>query len=311
MPLNGHGDDCLQVDQEFVISLYGTDLVFTAEGEDLRVRNYRNGREQVWKCVRDEKNRYAFVNQATGRFLGRDKWINLGVSAPRHDDWECLTFTKLSTGGYELTVPVGDRELAQLRPVKCESDHGGPFMKVVGESTQVIGLHQYTPSPFQNFRWVIPGRLARSAAPHYRSDDLDQNMDGEAIECLVRQRITNVISLNTGCLPQEAVEQLRHRGISYDHIPVPDFHAPTLDQLHLLHDIYRGQHTTLIFCGFGHGRTGTAVSALQLFTHHSLSDADFRLNYVETPDQIRVLRNLRSIIHCDAVRQFPYLKMKK
>ncbi|KAL7822053.1 hypothetical protein V8C26DRAFT_389781 [Trichoderma gracile] len=292
MPLPGLGDDCLEVDHEFFISIYGTDEVFTAEGKSLRVRTYINKATQIWKCVRDGSNRFAFINQATGMFLGRDKHENLGCSAPRHGDWECLIFTKLATGGYELTVPFEGRLSHVMRFV----DAGGPYMTVTTDFTQPIGLHKCRTGPFQNFRWVVPGRLARSSAPHYRSSDLDQNMDAEALEFLKSQGITGIISLNACPLPATATTRLQGYGMTYNHIPVTEFCAPSLDQLRELWDVYGRQTVTLIYSGFGHGRTGTAISALQLYSQFALSDTDFRINHVATGDQLRVLNDLRTLL---------------
>ncbi|PTB75657.1 hypothetical protein M440DRAFT_1378178 [Trichoderma longibrachiatum ATCC 18648] len=292
MPLPGLGDDCLEIDQEFFISLYGTDEVFTAEGKSLRVRPYINKRTQLWKCVRDSSNRFAFMNQATRMFLGRDKHENLGCSAPRHGEWESLTFTKLTTGGYELTVPFESR----LSHVERAADSGGPYMTVTIIFVQPIGLHKFNAGPFLNFRWVVPGRLARSSAPHYRSSDLDQNMDAEALEYLKDQGITGIISLNTCCLPATAVTRIQEYGMTYDHIPVAESCAPTMDQFRELWDVFRCQTVTLVYSGFGFGRTGTAVCALQLYSHRALSDVGFRMNCVVTPDQLGALNILRSVL---------------
>ncbi|OTA07452.1 hypothetical protein A9Z42_0083520 [Trichoderma parareesei] len=290
MPLPGLGDDCLEVDHEFFISLYGTDEVFTAEGIDLRLRTYTNKRSQMWKCVRDGNNRFAFKNQATGGFLGGVKYENMGASARSQGALECLIFTKLTTGGYELTVPRGGR----LSHVKRFVDSGGPYMTIATKFTQPVGLHKCETGPFQNFRWVIPGRLARSSAPHYRGSDLDQNMDAEALEYLTSQGITSVISLNACPLPAAATTRLQGYRITYHHVPVTEFCAPTLDQLRELWDTYNRQTVTLIYSGFGYGRAGTAVSALQLYNQLALSDTDFRINHVATQDQLRVLNDLRT-----------------
>ena len=118
--------------------------------------------------------------------------------------WEYLTFTKLSTGGYELTVPLNDDKLSK---VEYAPDSGGPYIRLSTESTQVIGLHLCNPNPFKNFRWVIPGSLARSSAPHYVSDDNDENMDEEAVGYLVKQNITSIISFTAApCLKQRPTD---------------------------------------------------------------------------------------------------------
>jgi hypothetical protein len=284
------GDDCLQLGHRFVISLYGTDSVFTAEGNDLRVRPYSNNDNQIWICVRDENNQFGFINRATGKYLGRDVYQHLACYADAQKGWECLTFTKLTEGGYRLSVPVDDK----LCPVKETSDSGGPYMMVVAESSEMIGLHQHETAVFRRFRWVTPGQLARSSAPHYNGNDEDQNMDQEAVDFLVSQGIKNVISFNGCPLSAEEMDRLSGQGITYHHIALPDYTAPTLDQLDLLRTYYLYGGTTLIYCGYGQGRTGTGVSALQLYDGRSMSEMDFRQNGVETEDQIKVLNDLKN-----------------
>ncbi|KAI5859744.1 hypothetical protein GGS23DRAFT_584244 [Durotheca rogersii] len=137
---------------------------------------------------------------------------------------------------------------------------------------------------------------ARSSASHYLSDNHDENIDEEAVQYLVKQSITSIISFNNYSLPVGATNRLKSQGITYDHIPVSEFYAPTLEQLNQLQDTYRSQKVTLISGGFGYGRVGTAISALQLFAGRARSDGDFRTNNVDSPDQIRVLKNLRSIL---------------
>ncbi|KAL7819439.1 hypothetical protein V8C44DRAFT_318112 [Trichoderma aethiopicum] len=292
MPLPGLGDDCLEVDHEFFISLYGTDEVFTSEGGDMRLKTFINERTQIWKCVRDSNNRFAFKNQATGLFLGGVKYDNMGSAAVHQGALECLIFTKLPTGGYELTVPYQGR----LSHVKRAADAGGAYMMRSTDFTQPIGLHKCKAGPFLNFRWVVPGRLARSSAPHYENSDVDQDMDAEALGYLRRQGITSIISLNAYPLPEMATRRLQEFGMTYNHIPVAEFCAPTMEQFLELWDVYRRQTSTLVYSGFGYGRAGTAVSALQLYSHFALSDTNFRINHVATHDQLRALKDLKSLL---------------
>lgn len=164
---------------------------------------------------------------------------------------------------------------------------------MAGESSEMIGLHQHATAVFQRFRWVFPGRLARSSAPHYVNNDSDQNMDSEAVDFLVSQGVTNIISFNGHRLSEEEIHHLHHRKISYHHIALPDYTAPTLDQLELLHFYFTNGGVALIYCGFGHGRTGTAISALQLYDNPDIDDSNFRDNHVETPEQMKVLNDLK------------------
>jgi len=291
---SGYGNDCLSVGGRFVISLYGTNDVFTAEGECLRVRDYRkNDASQIWICQMNKTNRYGFRNEQTRRFLGRDKCANLVCTISEHLGWECLTFTKVGMGGYALTVPVDDR----LCPTKRVSDPDGPYMKVVDESNTQIGLHQLNKGAFRRFEWVIPGQLARSSAPYYNNQDSDQHMDSSAVRFLVDHGIQNIISLNSEKLSAEEQNRLRVVEITYNHIGVVDFTAPTREQFDLIHECAPGGRVTLVYCGYGHGRTGSAISALQLYYGRRMREIDFRENRVEDRTQYTALQALQRRLH--------------
>jgi len=277
-----------------VISLYGTNQVFTAEAEELRVRDYReNNASQIWICQMNDTNRYGFRNEQTRRFLGRDDWPNLACIAPHHLGWECLTFTKVGMGGYALTVPEGNR----LCPTKRVSDNAGPYMKVVDESNTQIGLHQLNKGVFRRFEWVVPGQLARSSAPYYNDQDSDQRMDSSAVRFLVGHGIQNIISLNSEALSPEEQGRLRAAGITYTHIHLPDFTAPTREQFDRIHERAPSDRVTLVYCGYGHGRTGTAISALQLYNGRRMRERDFRAHRVEDRSQFAALEALQRRLH--------------
>ena len=149
---------------------------------------------------------------------------------------------------------------------------------------------QVDESVWKRFKWVIPGQLARSSSPNYMSTDADQRMTPEAVSFLHANGITNIISLNKYPLSKKEQDLLSPL-ITYTHIPVPDFTAPTLDQLQLANSRFIG--TTLVYCGYGHGRTGTIISALQLYSGHALTLNDYRANHVETNTQMDVLNQLK------------------
>lgn len=73
--------------------------------------------------------------------------------------------------------------------------------------------------------------------------------------------------------------------IEFTHIPVEDYHSPTLDQMEQGYKAYTSfKKDTLVWCGFGHGRTGTMITALQYKNEKGkvkLSHADYRTNHVE------------------------------
>jgi len=285
----GHGDSCLEADQRFTISIYGTENVFTAEGDNLRIRPYTGDPTQIWKCVKDADNHFGFINIGTGKYLGRWSGGDMMCTALHLKALEYLTFTRLSSGGYTLFVSVDESLLA----VQLEPDSNGTSLKAVKDSNTIIGLHQLEEPVFRRFEWVIPGRLARSSAPHYVSHDEDQNMNSAAISFLVSHGITNVISLNSYPLSLMELGLLLTNRISYTHVCVQDYHAPTLTDFDTISRSFTSSGTTLVCCGFGHGRTGTAISALQLFTGHRLRHTDFKVNYVQTELQFDALDTLK------------------
>jgi hypothetical protein len=169
-------------------------------------------------------------------------------------------------------------------------------MMAMAQKADMLDLYSQKTAVFRSFRWVITGRLARSSAPHYSGRDEDQNMDQEAVDFLVSEGITNIISFNAHPLSQEEMDRLNAQRITYHHICLPDFAAPTLNQLEMLQSYYTAGGPTLIYCGFGQGRTGTAISALQLYDGRRLVDIDYKANGVETSEQIKALDDLKDML---------------
>ncbi|CAG8605945.1 24698_t:CDS:1 [Dentiscutata erythropus] len=147
---------------------------------------------------------------------------------------------------------------------------------------------------FKRFKWEIRGKLARSSAPHYNEEEGDksQKMDDDAIKFLVKNDIKNVISLNEFILNKEEIEKLREHNIDYLHLPVDDFTAPTIDQLREAYASYKQALTTLVYCGYGHGRTGTVIAAFSLIGHRYTYAQYHELFYVEQEEQYEVLDRL-------------------
>jgi protein tyrosine phosphatase len=173
-------------------------------------------------------------------------------------------------------------------------------MRVVAESDTMIGLHQTESEVFRRFEWVVngPGErpLARASAPNYDDGiglDNTQSMDDAAVQFLVAHGITNVISMNGIELSDEEKKRLSAHSISYTHLPVVDFQAPTLSQLEQAQHSYTSHSSTLVYCGYGHGRTGTVISALQLYWGQDRTHGDYRTNHAETEGQMDVLDQLR------------------
>ncbi|KAI0379299.1 hypothetical protein F5Y04DRAFT_131959 [Hypomontagnella monticulosa] len=146
---------------------------------------------------------------------------------------------------------------------------------------------------FYRFEWVkghIPDsdRLARSSAPYYNGEDADQRLTDTSIKFLKENKIEHVISLNSFADDEDITNKLVSNGIVYTPLPVEDFHAPTLDDLSTGNKEYRKHRAgTLTWCGYGHGRTGTMVTGLQIYAEKDkanpqrITEAEYKKNHVE------------------------------
>jgi len=148
-------------------------------------------------------------------------------------------------------------------------------------------------------RYVCAGqRLFRSSAPNYDGTDSTQRLTQSAVDFLVNQGINGIISFNSLRYTEQELGRLNEAGITYLHLPVVDFTAPTIQQLQAAIKFYQAntQGGTLVHCGYGHGRTGTGVTALQLFATRgeNPSESSWKTdNHVEEENQVEVLRELR------------------
>ncbi|VDB98208.1 unnamed protein product [Peniophora sp. CBMAI 1063] len=142
------------------------------------------------------------------------------------------------------------------------------------------------------------GRLFRSSAPYYVNKDSDQKVDQAAVDVLTQRGIKRIISYNSISYTDAAKALLTKAGITYLHLPVTDFQAPTLAQLKST-VTFRTQSpasSTLIHCGYGQGRTGTGVTAVQLNVTNGANppESDWEdVNGVEEPAQMAVLREFK------------------
>lgn len=135
---------------------------------------------------------------------------------------------------------------------------------------------------YQRFRQVDehidafqPLIIYRSSSPNYfileRDSDRTQNFTSAALEFLVEKGINGIISFNRIPYDPAAQDGLRRKNIQYKHVPVGDGTAATFDQfrecIDFVSDVKKtAEHpAVLIHCGYGAGRTGTAVTAIQLW----------------------------------------------
>jgi len=147
---------------------------------------------------------------------------------------------------------------------------------------------------FEQVTQHIPAghRLYRTSAPNYPT----QNLTPTAVQFLIDNGIDSIISFNESSYNAEALQLVENAKIDYIHFPVADFTGATLAQLEEANDFFLKHKTTLVHCGYGHGRTGTGVTALQLYATKGTEPPEILWdteNHVETSGQIKVLGRLR------------------
>ncbi|PUU75895.1 hypothetical protein B9Z19DRAFT_305061 [Tuber borchii] len=288
-----NGNDILVAGEIYWISVLGTNEMLAA-AEDLCLREYQESDwNQMWVCEITSGCRTGMRNRQTNRFLG---WR--GNDQPRclssyHFAWEWLTFIRHSLGGYSIMMnPWG---LDKLRPLERVGGTS-PYLKISEIHTQ-FGLHRLKNPTFRRFEWVIPGRLARSSAPYYDGEDTDENINETSIEFLNNYGIKNIISLNSVELSLRQKDRLRAAGISYSHIRAVECTAVTQEQFDQIWKAYDKAGATIVYCGYGDGRTGMAISAIQLFQGRALGDSGYRENGVQCLSQLAALNTLSDRIN--------------
>lgn len=117
--------------------------------------------------------------------------------------------------------------------------------------------------PFKNFSWVKRCKLARCAQPGYNGlADTVHSITATQLNYLKKHNFSQVISLNHCLMNANSIQTLAVNNITYRHIVVADFQPIGLAQLTtLVGNIESAGQATLVYCGFGEGRTGTLVSA--------------------------------------------------
>lgn len=140
----------------------------------------------------------------------------------------------------------------------------------------------------------------RSSAPYYPSEDEEQRMDEEAIRFLIDNGIDTIISANGRGLENQddTIARLTNNGITYIHIPLVDFTAPTLNNFQRAYNAFSASTRTLVYCGAGIGRTGTFICAILMYdpgtADKPLTEKDYEDRGVETPEQTNALNALKA-----------------
>ncbi|PHH61787.1 hypothetical protein CDD81_7951 [Ophiocordyceps australis] len=202
-----------------------------------------------------------------------------------------MIIKKLALGLFQATATV--------YAIQEETDKND-LLQLASRAAQA-GLHrfEYITEHFN------PGdKLARSSAPNYDDTvqkDETQEVRPETIGFLQEQGITQIISLNEQAEDARVREPIEKASIKYLPMPAKDFTPPGREQMRQAWDTFsQNRASTLVCCGYGHGRTGTLVSALQIYAESEksapqrLTRADYDKNHVERDEQRQVLEDLQN-----------------
>ena len=149
------------------------------------------------------------------------------------------------------------------------------------------------------FSWVVEDKLCGMPLPGVEGDL------PEDLAYLESQGIDLLVSL-TADVP--GAEQLQAYGIESLHIPIPDYHAPTMEQLDLFVSEVKARATADervgVHCKAGLGRTGTFLAAYFVSEGMEATDAiakirEIRPGSVETEAQEAAIAEFYSFINED------------
>ncbi|TQV66304.1 hypothetical protein FKG94_27310 [Exilibacterium tricleocarpae] len=115
-----------------------------------------------------------------------------------------------------------------------------------------------------NFQYVLDGKLARGSQPNYMSGDKEHSVTEIDVQQFKQQRIGCIISANHCRMDDNGKRRLGKAGIGFFHFKVVDFAAPAPAQLQKaanVIELFSRRGATLVYCGFGQGRTGSFIAA--------------------------------------------------
>jgi protein tyrosine phosphatase len=142
--------------------------------------------------------------------------------------------------------------------------------------------------------------LIRSQAPHYPGSDVIQHLNSLDIKFLTDRKINCIISLNEKPYDDASKTLLTQNKINLVHRPVKDFQAPTTDDFKAIVKAVKDHKISLIHCGYGHGRTGTGVTGIQLYytdgVNPTQAEVKAGVNHMERQGQKDAVEALRTLI---------------
>ena len=137
--------------------------------------------------------------------------------------------------------------------------------------------------------------LYRASSPNYTTGDVSQRLDADAVDFLAQVGVRGIASFNSVPYAAKWTALLAAAGIDYLHLPTPDRTPPSRADLDAAREFLLAKKCVLVHCGYGHGRTGTGVTAIQLYQTRGLLPPEedwMAINYVETAEQVQALRYL-------------------
>jgi atypical dual specificity phosphatase len=149
---------------------------------------------------------------------------------------------------------------------------------------------------YLNFSWIIKGKLAGHSAPS----------SGKDLEWLAQQGIAALVRLTESKYTKATQQQVQEYGMIDLQEPVPDFSAPTLDQIiravGFIEQSISSDQPVAVSCGAGYGRTGTVLACYLVSQCYSADAAikeirSQRPGSIETKDQENVIREYAAFLN--------------